>query len=67
MTERYVEAINRTTRIAVLNDGELISITGWYLDGEDCDPQDAVSCSCGPCSRGKWYVVDLSEMDGVMQ
>ena len=62
-----VEAINRTTSIAVLNDGQLIPITNWLLDGEDCEPEDAMSCVCGPCSKGKWYVVDLSEMDGVMQ
>jgi len=63
----YVEAINRTTCMAVLSDGQVIPITNW-LDGDlECDPQDALSCVCGPCKGSKWYVVDLSEMDGVMQ
>jgi hypothetical protein len=67
MNDLYVEAINRTTCLAVLNDGQVIPITNWYENGEDGEPDDATSCVCGPCNRGKWYVVDLSEMDGVMQ
>lgn len=63
----WVEAINRTTCLAVLNDGQVIPITDWLLDGEDWDAEDADTCVCGPCKNGKWYMVDLSEMGGVMQ
>lgn len=63
----WVEAINRTTCLAVMNDSQIIPITHWFEDEEECEPKDAISCVCGPCKSGYWYTVDLSEMDGVMQ
>lgn len=67
MSDLWVEAINRTTCLAVMSDGQILPITHWFLDGEDWDADEADSCVCGPCKDGKWYAVDLSEMDGVMQ
>jgi len=63
----WVEAINRITNLAVLNDGQILPITHWFEDGGECEAEDATSCVCGPCESGYWYTVDLSEMDGVMQ
>jgi hypothetical protein len=63
----WVEAINRITNLAVLNDGQILPITHWFKDGEKCEAEDATSCVCGPCKSGHWYTVDLSEMDEVMQ
>ena len=62
-----VEAINRTTRQAVLSDGQILPITHWLGYEEECDPEDAISCVCGPCKDGYWYTVDLSEMKGEAQ
>ena len=62
-----VEALNRTTCQAVLSDGQVIPITHWFLDGEDWNADEADTCVCGPCKNDKWYMVDLSKMDGGMQ
>ena len=62
-----VDAINRTTCQAVLRDGQVLPITHWVGHGEECDLEDATYCICGPCKKGYWYVVNLSEMDGEVQ
>jgi hypothetical protein len=62
-----VEAINRATCLAVMNDGQILQITHWLADEGECAPWDATSCVCGPCKNGCWYTVYLSEFNGVMQ
>lgn len=62
-----VDAVNKTTGQAVLEDGQILPITHWLRHGEDCDPEDATYCICGPCKEGYWYVANLSEMDGEVQ
>lgn len=62
-----VEAVNKTIGQAILSDGQVLPITHWFSYEEECDPEDAISCVCGPCKDGYWYTIDLSEMDGVVQ
>jgi hypothetical protein len=62
-----VEALNIGQSAALLSDGQIVPVTNWLDDGDDCDPQDATFCVCGPCKNGLWYLVDLSEMKEVMQ
>ena len=62
-----IAAINRTAKIAVLENGEAIPITNWFeAGGDECDPSDAVTCVAGPCSNGKWYSIDLREYEEVI-
>lgn len=63
----WVEAINRAKCLALMNDGQILRVTHWLADEEQCAPWDATSCVCGPCEGGYWYTVDLSEMDGGVQ
>jgi hypothetical protein len=67
MTDLYVEAINKKTCMAILSDGQLVSITHWFYNGDECEPEDAGVCVCGPCNQGMWYVVELIEMSAVPQ
>lgn len=59
-----IAAINRTARIAVLENGEAIPITNWFkAGGDECDALEAIVCVAGPCSNGKWYSIDLREYE----
>jgi len=65
--EMNIEAINRSTRLALLDTGETIPITDWFeMDGYNCDPSEAVVCVAGPCSNGKWYSIDLRQYEGTI-
>lgn len=51
--------INRCKRIAVLTDANSVPITHFFDKmGEDCEPDDAVSCVAGSEKYG-WFIVDL--------
>lgn len=51
-----IEAINLVQRIALLDNGEILTITRMFdTAGDDCEPCDAVSFVAGPDSLGVWY------------
>lgn len=51
-----IEAINLVQRVALLDNGEVLVITRMFGgDGEDCEPEEAISFVAGPDSNGKWY------------
>ncbi len=65
---RDVEAVHRGRRIALLTDGQILPVTGWFcmdaeLRDEPCEPSQAVSCVAGPDKDGQWYSIDLSCFD----
>ena len=59
------EAMSREHRIAILSDGQILKITYWANNGEECDPMEATDCVCGPCKDGLWYVLDLTKTQTV--
>lgn len=60
---REVIAINRSKQLAMLADFVLIPVAHWLdIDGEYCDPDDAVVCVAGNEALG-WWVVDLSDFE----
>lgn len=57
-----VDAINRGGSIALLSADLIVPITNWLdVFGEECDPDDAVSCVAGPDESGYWYAIDLTQ------
>jgi len=55
-----VEAINRSRRIAVLENGDRLYIQAFLDDcGEETGADDAVVAVCGPDDENRWYTVDL--------
>jgi hypothetical protein len=57
-----VEAINRAGRIALISDGRCVPATNWFdITGEECEPEDAVSCVAG--EGDDWFSVLLSEYE----
>jgi len=46
--DREVVSVNRSLSVALLDDGEVLTITNWWVDGEECDPKEAVDCLAGP-------------------
>lgn len=57
-----VEALNRSLRIILLDDGKTYPITNWFDSrGNDCDPDEAEFAVAGPDSNGKWYTIELGE------
>ena len=59
-----VEAVHRKRRIALLDNGERITIASWVDDdGNNCAEEAAVVAIAGPCSNGKWYVIDFAEFE----
>lgn len=61
MTDGWeVEVINRRRGIAVTRNGDRLAITHWFDDdGEDCQPDEAVSCVAEYGS--KFITVDLRD------
>jgi hypothetical protein len=58
-----VKAINRAQKLAMLDCGCLVPVTGWFSkEGEDCAPDDAIVCVCGDDSHG-WFLVDLAAFE----
>lgn len=56
-----VASINRTESIVLLCDGGSVDITHWFdCFGDECEPDDAISCVAGPDPAGLWYSIDLS-------
>ena len=59
-----IECVNRARRIVIDDNGNCGVITHFFDgDGEDCEPQDAVSC-VAECD-GKHYAIDLKEYENV--
>lgn len=55
--------INRDHCIAVLTDSSNVPVVHWFdIFGEECDPDDAVTCVAGSDEKG-WYAVDLQNFD----
>lgn len=61
-----VQAVSRARGVAVLDNGERLPITNWFdFDGDECDPDDAVSVVAGPDRDGFWYAIDLFEFEPI--
>lgn len=61
-----VACVNASKRIAVLEDGEALPITEFFgCGGDECEPDDAVSCVAGPTKAGTWLCIDLDAMEEV--
>lgn len=65
MTE--VSCVNRTKRIAIMEDGQVLPVTHLFDKfGEDTEDEDeAVACAAGPDSGGMWVSIDLTAFDEV--
>jgi len=47
----------------LLSDGTVLPITNYFDEwGEDCEPEDAVTCVAGTDAFG-WLSIDLTEFD----
>jgi len=68
-SDRDVVLVNRKLGIAILDDNESLDITNWLgIDGEECEPMEAVVCVSGPStSKGGmcFYTIDLRQFEGV--
>lgn len=52
--------------VAITEDGQELPVTHWFdIDGDDCEPDDAVSVVAGPDRDGLWLAIDLSAFEGV--
>lgn len=61
-----VEAVSRAGAVAVLDNGERLPITNWFdLDGDECEPDDAISVVAGPDRNGFWYAIDLEQFQPI--
>lgn len=59
--ERDIEAVNRAQAIALLSDGTTLPVTNWFDSwGDECEPQEAVSCVAGQ-EGSDWWSIDLSQ------
>lgn len=55
-----IDAINIGRGQYLADDGEIYPIVSWFdVDGDDCDPADAVAAVAG--TEGRWWAVDLRE------
>lgn len=56
---RDIALIDHDKRILVFDDGASLPITHYFdIEGDDCEPDDAVSCVAGADGQG-WYTIDL--------
>jgi hypothetical protein len=61
-----VSCINRAKRIAVLDDGQTLSIANFLdADGDETDDADSAVVGIAPDSNGKWWSIDLSQFSEV--
>lgn len=61
---RVIECVHRERRIVIDDKGNRGVILSFYdTDGEDCDPQEAVTC-VAECA-GKFYAIDLRDYENV--
>jgi hypothetical protein len=59
-------AINIGRRQYLADDGEIYPIVAWFDgDGDDCEPEDAVSAVAG--IEGRWWPLRISDFIGAMQ
>lgn len=55
--------VNRKLGIVLLTDGTELPITDFFdLDGDECAPENAVSCVAGSDEYG-WLSIDLSDFE----
>lgn len=63
-----VQAVSVHLRMAMLNTGDQVPITNWFIgDGDDCpcEPEEADQAVAGPCPvTSKWYRIDLTQFTG---
>lgn len=51
--------------VVVMSDGTEIPITNYFDEwGEECEPDDAVTCVAGSDSYG-WITIDLTEFEQI--
>lgn len=56
-----VAAIYLEQAIAVMEDGQTITITDWFDDeGDECSPEEATGAVAGPLASGQWVAIALS-------
>lgn len=61
-----VTMINRAQGFALLNTGFIVPVTNWFdLSGEDCGPEEAVTCVAGLDAIG-WFTIDLDDLQPVV-
>lgn len=59
-----IECVNRQQRIVIDDEGNRGVILGFYdADGDDCEPQEAVSC-VAECA-GSFYAINLQDYENV--
>lgn len=57
----WVASVNREDETCCCTNGELIPITNWFdEEGDDCDPEDAITCVAGPMANGKWLGINFA-------
>ena len=68
-SDRDVVLVNRKLGIAILDDNESLDVTNWLgIDGEECEPMEAVVCVAGPSLHKHkigFYTIDLRQFEGV--
>ena len=59
-----VDAISRTRRIAILEDGAIVPL-GLFLDrdGDETDEIDAAVIAIAALPDGRWIVIDLADFE----
>lgn len=54
-----IAMIDHDERVVMFDDGRSLPITHYFdAFGDDCEPDDAVSCVAGAEGKG-WYTIDL--------
>ncbi|MHB9879105.1 hypothetical protein ACSMXM_05525 [Pacificimonas sp. ICDLI1SI03] len=48
---------------AILDSGEMVPITNWFIDGEECEREDAEVFVAGPIDGGGWIVVEIDDFE----
>lgn len=62
-----VACINVKQRIAITEDGQELPITHCFdIDGDECDPDDAVTVEAGPDRDGLGLTIDMAAFDRVV-
>jgi hypothetical protein len=52
----------------ILEGGQSIPVEQWFdVDGEDCGPDEAVSCVAGPDSENNWLAINLDALEDVSE
>lgn len=59
-----IELISMDGCYVLLEGGTILPVTNWFDDnGDECEPDDAVSCVAGRDGYG-WLSIDLGEFTG---